>query len=123
MICINNADAKIVFHKSNGGFFGYKFVTSTDWGNGTVVVACTDPGKTRCKMASAALVTPTGPELSPDAFLAIDKTVSSLLSPENTSGKLVYNNSLFVTYKYDVELDDLLVTIYSMDEAKKLGLI
>ncbi len=98
-------------------------VTTTTWpSENKTIVACCDPGLTRCK-AAATFVMPDGPDLTPDTVTDIDKTVTGLLTPENTSGKLVYNNTFVVIYSYDIDADDLMFKVYSMGQARSLGLI
>lgn len=112
-----------IFHKSNGGLFGYKYVTTTTWPElDKTIVACTDPGLTRCK-ASVAFVMPDGPDLTPEIADKIGDTVTALLTPENTSGQLLYDGTFYVTYSYNIEADDLSYTVYSLGEAKASGFI
>jgi hypothetical protein len=113
----------IKWNKSGGGFFGYKFVTTTYWpADNYAIVACSDPGFTRCR-AHFDIVLPNGPNVSPETLEAIDKTVAALLTPENTSGSLVYNDQYFVGYKYDVDSDNLTFRLYKLSDARELGLI
>ncbi len=111
------------FHRSNGGWFGYKFVTTTTWPDlNKTIVACTDPGLTRCKSA-AIIVMPDGPSLTPETAETIGNIVTGKLTPEKTSGQLLYNETFFVTYSYNIDADDLVYTVYSLGEAKKQGFI
>jgi hypothetical protein len=113
-----------IFHKSNGGWFGYKYVTTTTWPDeGITVVACSDPGVTRCKMAAAAIAMPHGPDLTAEHVEGIERAIAGVLTAENTSGTLIYGENFFVTFNYNIEEDDLMFTVYCIQEATELGLI
>ncbi len=130
LFCMHqNADAKITYNKSNGGWFGYHFVTTTDWGNGNIVVACAQPGISKCKAALAIKVSGDGPELSPETLSRIDETVMSLVindssnDTNNRKGKFIFDTDLFVTYDYSANGDLLSFTVYTTKEARDLNLI
>lgn len=118
-----SAKEKPIYHKSGGGLFGYKFVTTTNWPDlGITVVACSDPGLTRCR-ASYAITMPDGSTLTPETLESIDRTVTSLLTPENTSGSVIVNEAYYVKYRYKIDEDDLAFQVYTLDEAREEGLI
>lgn len=113
----------IKYNKSNGGLFGYKYVTTTETPEeNKIIVACMDPGLTRCRSALMPVL-PDGSTITPETLENIDRAVTGLLSPGRTSGSLVYNEKLYVRYAYNIETDDLLVEVYTLDGAREEGLI
>lgn len=118
-----SAKPVIKYNKSNGGLFGYRFVTTTETPEeNKIIVACTDPGLTRCRSALAPVL-PDGSDITPETLENIDRTVTGLLTPEHTSGGVVYNNRLYVRYSYNVERDNLQIEVYTLDGAREEGLI
>ena len=119
----NTMNAGIHYYKDGGGWFGYKYVTTTYWTNGECSVDCTGGGFSRCKAALAILVSSDGPELSPQTLEAIDNTVTLSINANNTNGKFIFDQNLFVTYNYNVVSNRLTFSIYTINEAVTLGLI
>lgn len=118
-----SAKEGVRYHKSNGGLFGYKMVTTTNWPDlGITVVACKDPGVTRCR-AAAAITMPDGSVLSAETLESIDRAVTSLLTPENTLGSVIVDGTYYVKYNYNVDADDLAFEVYTLDGAREEGLI
>lgn len=118
-----SAKPVITYNKSGGGLFGYKFVTTTEWPEeNKIIVACADPGLTRCKSALAYTL-PNGSVITPEMLENIDIAVTAQLTPEHTSGSLVYNSALYVRYSYNVDEDNLQVEVYTIDGAREEGLI
>ena len=117
------AKEKPIYHKSGGGLFGYKFVTTTNWPElGKTVVACSDPGLTRCR-AAAAITLSDGSSLEPETLEQIDRAVTAQLTPEHTSGSLIYGERYYIRYAYDIDRDDLAFQVYTIAEAREEGLI
>lgn len=118
-----SAKPVIKYNKSGGGLFGYKFVTTTEWPEeNKIIVACSDPGLTRCR-AAFAYTLPDGSTISPETLEKIDKAVTGELSPEHTSGSIVYDNTFYVRYSYNVDNDNLSVEVYTIAGAREEGFI
>lgn len=118
-----SARPRIVYNKSGGGLFGYKYVTTTETPEeNKIVVACADPGLTRCRSALKPVL-PDGSSITPEMLENIDIAVTAQLTPEHTSGSLIYNNALYVRYSYNIDEDNLKVEVYTIDDAREEGLI
>lgn len=115
--------AKVTYTKSNGGFFGYKYVDQTTFNNGDSHLQCTDPGWTRCKVTPVQIVLPDGGTVIFDEplFNTIDAVVMRNVTEENPSGSFVFDNQLFVRYSYDVKKDTLIVDVFTLAEARSAG--
>ena len=109
--------------KENGGFLGYKTVTESTSGPNTIL-ACTDPGRTKCKGNSMGVLIESGGEIvALGDYDAIEEEVMRLLTDENTSGSFYVGTTLYVTYSYNADAGRLVMEIYSLYEAQTLGLI
>ncbi len=124
-LCAVPTYTKIV--KSNGGFFGYRDVASSETGNGSggtnVILACADPGLRRCRMSNATNFTTTG-LLTEEDFDQIDQQVLSRLTAgtgDVVNGQFVYNSNYMVVYKYKIASNELTYEIYTRDEAIQAG--
>jgi hypothetical protein len=108
--------------KENGGFFGYKTVTEQVT-PGSSQLVCSNPGHTKCKFSPIVTVDPDGTTLSEDQLDDIDSWVEGRLVNREASGNFLYSDAFYVKYTYDPETDKLEIEIYSLDEARDLGLI
>jgi hypothetical protein len=107
----------------NGGFFGYKTVAESTSGPNSIL-ACSDPGKLKCKGAGLGVVLDENGVVMPiDDYTPIEDEVMARLTRENTSGSFHYGSELYVKYSYDIDSDHLVMEIYSLYEAHTLGYI
>ena len=125
LLATSGFSKQIVKDKHNGGLFGYKYVEQTTFNNGDVYLKCDNPGWTGCRAQSAALISYNGInlEVSIETLDKIDETVMKSINEANTSGKFIFDNTFFVTYKYNENSDKLHYEIFLIAEAKDKGLI
>lgn len=107
-------------NKIKGGLFGYRSVSTDKDTHGNTVTMCVNPGLRRC-MVHAFVVgeTPWTAEESE----ALDTYVTSLITPENTSGTFLYDGSVVVTYNYNVDTNGLSYNVYSIQSATENGIV
>lgn len=106
-------------NKIKGGLFGYRSVTTDKDTHGNTITMCQNPGLKRC-IVNAFVIdeTPWTAEESEN----LDRYVTSLITPENTSGTFLYDGSVVVTYKYNVDTNGLSYNVYSIQSATENGI-
>lgn len=103
--------------------FGYRDVIETS-GEGRHIINCSNPGHTKCKSVLGLIDLGNGTTLSEGEFDLIDEKVEDLITSSNGSaGRFVFNSKCLIVYRYITSTEKVNYTIYSMDEAKQLGLI
>lgn len=107
-------------NKIKGGLFGYRSVSTDKDTRGNTITMCVNPGLKRC-MVHAFIIgdTPWTTEESE----ALDTHVNSLITPENTSGTFLYDESVVVTYTYNVDTNALSYNVYSIQSATENGIV
>jgi hypothetical protein len=116
---------KVIRHQ--GGFFGYKYINQTSTSNGSggsnVLLACSDPGSSKCKLnTSTSMVSG---NLNDDDSAAIDVIITNRVLQSNgteSSGQFIYNTDFLVVYNYEIDTDKLTYEVYTREEAIQLGL-
>ncbi|MCC5924889.1 MAG: hypothetical protein JJT77_13990 [Crocinitomicaceae bacterium] len=108
-----NSYAWIKVVKMNGGFRGYKYVNE-DHSGGNHLLACAEPGKTKCKWDRHPSFSGSDSPSFEDMG-AIERRITELIYSDNLIGDFWYY-SIFVEYEYDVSTDTLTFTLYSQDE-------
>lgn len=112
--------------KYNRGVFGYRDVTASYSGPNSML-ACANPGWNACKwrngIVTGVVTDADGTVMPIDDYQPIEDAVMSQITKENTSGAIYYGSDLYVKYSYDADTDHLVMEVYSLYEARTLGLI
>lgn len=107
-------------NKIKGGLFGYRSVSTDKDHNGNTITNCSNPGLKKCAV-NAFLIDETTWTVEQSENL--DKFITGLITPENTSGTVLYNNSVVVTYRYNVDTNGLTYNVYSIPSATENGIV
>jgi hypothetical protein len=106
-------------NKIKGGIFGYRDVETKFDTNGNKITNCEKPGIRKCV---AALVVNDNP-LSTEEAEALDRYITGLITPEHTSGTVLYNEVYVITYQYSIEQNGFTYSVYSLDSAAENGIV
>ena len=116
----------VKIEKRDRGMFGYRDVTASYSGPNSML-ACANPGWKACKWSNGittGVVTDANGTVMPiDDYQPIEDAVMSHITKDNTSGAMYYGSDLYVKYSYDASDDHLIMEVYSLYEARTLGLI
>lgn len=107
-------------NKIRGGLFGYGSVKTTTDNNGNKITMCVNPGLKRCK--SAADIVIGGTTWTEQECDALDRHIAGLITPEHTSGTILYNPDTVVTYTYNIDTNHLSYNMYSVQSATENGI-
>jgi hypothetical protein len=119
IILSTNAFCWIKIDKYNGGLFGYRNVTESHSGDNHML-GCADPGKNKCRFSS---ISSSGETPSLFQIEQIDIQIQDKLRNENFRGDFIFENSYFVKYIFDYNINKLSYEIYSIQEAKNFGFL
>lgn len=106
-------------NKIKGGLFGYRSVATTTDNNGNKITNCSNPGRKKCNVELLVGETP----MTAEQHDALDRYITSLLTPEHTSGTVLYNEKTVVTYSYNIDNNGLTYNVYSLQSAAENGII
>lgn len=112
--------------RTNRGIFGYDVVYETTAGPNTIL-GCSNPGRKSCHGSGIISVTPSGPVIDNSSVDDINKTVDQRIADaeygKDTKGNFYYGSDFYVEFTYVFASDKIEINIYSVKEAKDLGLI
>lgn len=114
-----------IITKSNGGWFGFKTVTE-DHSGPNHQLACADSGRTQCKFQGIlGGVNQQGEHIDLEDYVPIENIITNYLSAANTPdfGSFYYLSDFYVKYSYQVNIDCLIIEIYTINEAQVHGFI
>jgi hypothetical protein len=120
---VSKAEVGPTVTKSNGGLLGYKYISETQ-AEGRHTLTCSEPGRMRCKPI---LTMPNGDGegvILDFEYEIIDELVLQEISKrQKEKGKINYNNKYIIQYKYNPDQDVMTYEIYTLNNAKKKGII
>jgi hypothetical protein len=109
--------------KKNRGLFGYKSVNET-FAEGMHTLTCLDPGRTACRTNGLSVVIDETLTLSADELATIDNQVTDFVNiNRNESGTFVFASKAVIVYSYDPDKDQLIYTVYSVEQANELNIL
>ncbi len=117
-----NAEPPVTKYRSRRGLFGYKTVTQTN-GPSSIVLNCIDPGLIGCKTMGITVVGDDGEiSLSESDIESIEQVIDKKILSNSSSGTIVYDNKVVVTYWFKEGTDELSYTLYSLQQARRYGI-
>jgi hypothetical protein len=116
----------VKIEKKDRGLFGYRDVYASYSGPNSML-GCANPGWKACKwsngIAGSVVLNASGDTKTIDDYQPIEDAVMEHITRESTSGAIYFGSDLYVKYTYDTDDDHLVMEVYSLYEARTLGLI